>query len=544
MAPRKGWRPNYRDEVPTLGWEVIAWMEWALAAPDRADYEPFRLTQEQAQFVLNFYALEARSGQRRYRRGMLSRPKGWGKSPLLSGIAAAEALGPVVPAGWDAKGQPVGKPWVEVRTPLVQVCAVSEDQTANCWSPLLEMLRDGPATDLFVGLDPMETFINLPRGRVEYVTSSPTSREGNRPVFAVLDQTESWVVSNGGTKMAATVRRNLGKTGGHSIEAPNAFVPGEGSVAESSMEYARRIAEGHARDDGLLVDHREAPPATDFSDPDSLRAGLVHAYGDSAMEAGGWVDLDRIMAEVWDPDTDPQDARRYYGNQVTHATDSWLSEPELLAVARTDVGVRLQDQVVLGFDGSRQRSDAVTDATALIGCRVSDGHLFTVQVWEPPPGAAGKGWRVPTGEVDLMVHEAFRKWRVVGMFCDPAKWDTWVASWEARYSTRLRVKASQSHPMEWWMTGGRTGLIVRALDEFHSAVVDGELTYDGSGALTRHLLNARRRVTRSGITIAKPHPESPLKIDAAVAAVLAWQARTAAVAAGIGRELEAPIRVR
>ena len=37
--------------------------------------------------------------------------------------------------------QPVGKPWAEVRTPLVQIAAVSEEQTKNTWSPLLEMLE-------------------------------------------------------------------------------------------------------------------------------------------------------------------------------------------------------------------------------------------------------------------------------------------------------------------------------------------------------------------------------------------------------------------
>jgi phage terminase large subunit-like protein len=67
-------------------------------------------------------------------------------------------------------------------------------------------------------------------------------------------------------------------------------------------------------------------------------------------------------------------------------------------------------------------------------------------------------------------------------------------------------------------------------------VVDGELTHDGSSVLARHILNARRRESRSGIQIAKEHPESPRKIDAAVAAVLAWQCRVDAVAKGLGKK--------
>jgi hypothetical protein len=538
------WKPSYPGEVPTLGWYVIDWMSSNLATPDLPEYEPLRLTPEQAQFVLNFYAIDPRSGRRRIRRAVYSRPKGSGKSPFLAGIAAVEGLADVVPDGWDAHGQPVGKPWTDLRTPLVQLAAVSEDQTKNSWTPLLEMLRDGPVVDNYPGLEVFDSFVNLPRGRIEFVTSSATSREGNRPVFSVLDQTEEWKPSNGGVKLAATIRRNLGKTGGSSIEAPNAFEPGAGSVAEHSAEYASKITEGRARDEGLLWDHREAPPDTDMSDRDSLLAGLLYAYGDSAADNGGWVDLDRIVAEVWDPDTDPQDARRFYLNQVTHATDAWLSQPEWAACAAPDKVVGDGEAVTLGFDGSKGRTRGVADSTGIVGCRVSDGHLFEVGVWEEPPGPAGDGWRVPALEVDAAVRNAFRRWRVIGFFGDPSRWEGYFAQWEAEFSRACSVKAGREHPFEWWMTSGRLTTVVRALEQIHSAIVNRELTHDGSYALTRHMLNARRRPTRAGLTIAKEHPDSPRKIDLAVAATAAWEARLAAVAAGAGRQLVVPRRIR
>jgi hypothetical protein len=540
------WKPSQPGEVPTLGFYVIDWIAEHLAAPDRPGYEPMVLTAEQEDFVLRLYAVDPRSGRRRFRRAVYSRSKGSGKSPLLAAISCAEALADVVPDGWDLDGQPVGRPWSSVRTPWVQLAAVSEDQTRNAWAPLLEMLREGPAVDAFPGLEPLDTFVNLPdKGRIEFVTSAATSREGNRPVFAVLDQTEEWKPSNGGVRLAATIRRNLGKTGGTSVESPNAYEPGVGSVAEDSAEFWRRILERRVRDDGLLYDHREAPAETDLADRESLLAGLAVTYGDSAEGAGGWVDLDRIVAEVWDPATDPQDARRFYLNQVTHASDSWLSQPEWAGCADATKVVADRDVVTLGFDGSRSRAKGVTDATALIGCRVSDGHVFEVGVWEQPTGPAGEGWSVPVVEVDAAVAHAFDRWRVVGFYADPAKWESWIASWEAKFHRRLKVKATRDHPIEWWMTTGRRGLVVRALDKFHSAVVDGDLSHDGSYALTRHVLNARRRATTSGVIIAKEHPESSRKIDAAVAAVLAWQARLAAVAVGLGRATgQVPRRIR
>lgn len=536
------WKPSEPGEVPTLGGLVIEWIAEFLAAPDRAEYEPFVLYPEQEAFVLRFYELNPYTGKRRFRRGVISRPRGWGKSPFLAAVACAEALGPVVPDGWDADGQPVGMPWARVRTPLVQVAAVSETQTKNTWTPLLEML-DGPAIDAFPGLEPLDTFVNLPRGRIEPVTSSARTVKGNRPVFAVLDQTEEWVRSNNGLKLASTMRINAAKIGGSTIESPNAYIPGEGSVAEESAAFWSLIRSGKAKDDGLYYDHREAPPETDMADAESLRDGLRVSYGDSAKDVGGHVDLDVIMATIWDPAIDPQVARADFLNQITHAADSWLSQPEWAGCADATKVVADRDAIVLGFDGSRSRARGITDATALIGCRVSDGHLFEIGVWEQPDNVTD--WRVPIVEVEASVHTAFTRYNVVGFYADPAKWESYIAAWEAKYTKRLKVKATRDHPIEWWMVGGRSSQVVRALEQFHSAVVDSDLSHDGTSTLTRHVLNARRRPSRSGIQIAKEHPDSPRKIDAAVAAVLAWQARLDAVAAGAGRQSTGvPRRIR
>ncbi|WP_186319229.1 hypothetical protein [Streptomyces sp. SAJ15] len=348
--------------------------------------------------------------------------------------------------------------------------------------------------------------------------------------------TEEWVRSNRGNRLAETMRINAAKVGGTTIESPNAFIPGEGSVAEESAAFWAKIREGRARDDGLYYDHREAPPETDMTDRHSLLAGLAYTYGDSADRNGGHVDLDVIVATIWDPSTDPQTARADFLNQITHASDSWISQPEWAGVAAPEKVIGRGEEIVLGFDGSRRRSRGVTDATALVGCRVSDGHLFLLGCWEQPDGPFGADWQVPTVEVLATVEDVFREYRVVGMYADPAKWESHVATWEAKHGRRLKVKASVQHPIEWWMTGGRSTFIVRALEKFRSSVVDGELTHDGSSVLTRHILNARRRESRSGIQIMKEHPDSPKKIDAAVAAVLAWQCRVDAMAKGLGKK--------
>lgn len=540
------WKPPTPGEIPTLGWYAIDWITETLAAPDRGSYEPFVLYPEQEDFILRFYALDPRTGKRRIRRGVISRPRGWGKSPLLAAIACLEALGDIVPDGWDANGQPVGKPWSSVRTPLVQIAAVSEAQTKNTWSPLLEMLT-GPAIDMFPGLEPLDSFVNLPRGRIEPVTSSARTVKGNRSVFVVLDQTEEWVPSNGGPDLATKLRVNAGKIGGSTIESPNAFIPGQGSVAEESFAFWNAIREGRAKDDGLYFDHREAPPETDMVDRESLRAGLEVAYGDSAASAGGHVDLDRIIAEIWDPALAPQVARADFLNQITHASDSLVTQTDWAACADPTAVIADREAITLGFDGSRGRAKGKPDATALIGCRVSDGHLYEIGVWEAPDvQEAWADWSPPLPEIETAVADAFRRWDVVAFFADPAKdWRSTINAWESTYGARVQVKVKQDHPFEWWMTGGRTGLIQRAVEQFEGAIRNAalavshgekpEITHGGTYALTRHVLAARRRTRGGKLTVAKEHDYSDHKIDACVAAILAWQARLDAVAKGVTR---------
>lgn len=523
------WKPDFPGEQPSLGWSILDWMTEMLAQPDCADYRPLQLTAEQAQFILNWYRVDPLTGRFTYRRGIMSRAKGWGKSPMMGAIGAAEALAPVVFDGWDADGKPVGKPWVEVRTPRVQFAALNEDQTRNAYEPMAEMLREGPVMDYY-DVEPMETFVALPKGRIEYITAAALSKEGEKPVFAALDQTEGWNRSNGGQKLAAVLRRNAGKVGGRTIETPNSYRPGGGSVSEASFAYAHAIEEGRATETGLLVDHREAPADTDMSDDDSLRKGLMYAYGDSAREAGGWVDVERIMAEIRDPATDPQDARQYYLNQVTHASDAWVSRPEIMAAVDTSKEIVPGDTIVLGFDGSRGRVRGKADATALVGMRLADKHLFTIRVWEKRD-MDPQDWSPNVAEVDAVVRETFEDYNVVGFYADPSGWTGQVAQWEADFSRQLRVRASQNEPIAAWPRG-KDSRVGEYVERLRQAVVMQEMTWDGSSALMRHMLNARRRSTRSGYLLYKQFPDSPDKIDAAYAAVMAYKACLDAIAQG------------
>lgn len=495
----------------TLGREIIAWGNTFLAQPDGEHKgETWNYSREQARFILWYYALDDR-GRFIYRRALLARPKGWGKSPLLAAISTTELLGPVQFDGWDADGNPVGRPSY---SPLIQLAAVSEAQTDNTMSLVIEMLGEGYASDYY-NLDIGKSRILVPGGKLEPVTAQAKSREGQRPTFAVLDETHLWVPSNGGDKLAATIRRNLGKINGRSVETTNAYLPGEQSVAEDSQAYWEQIQRGEVINPGLMYDFRQATPNAPYERSPERRAALVSVYGDAAKENGGWVDLDRIEQEMDDPATKEADGRRFYFNQITQGSLQWIDPQKWKACHDEHLRpLTKEDPITLGFDGGIR-----DDSTALVACRIEDGAIFPIHVWEKPDG--NKEWEVDFVSVDLFVRDTIEEYNVIRMNCDPAYWQDIVGRWSMDYEGIV---------WEWWTN--RKKAMAESNERFHTAVMKSELKHGNDEVLTRHVLNAHIEETPWGDLLRKDIRGGSRKIDAAVAAILAFEARGEAIEDG------------
>lgn len=536
--------------VTTLGWGVYAWGEEYLLQPDGENAgDPFTFTREQLNFILWWYAVDA-SGRFVHRRAVLRRAKGWGKSPFLGALALAELLGPVRFGGWSHEGDPVGVPEA---MPWVVIAGVSETQTKNTFDAIRAMSETSALVEVY-GLDVGMTRILTPSGgKIVPITANAATQEGARPTFAIMDETHHWSKTNGGRELARVVRRNLAKArggSGRAIETTNAHEPGRESVAEGSYLAWRAITEGRSKSTGVLYDTREAPADVDLADEAQVREALRLTYGDAY-----WIDLTRILAEVYDPDTPPEEARRFYLNQIVAAADSWIAPQEWHKNERTaahadgplaplrlgEPGSRrkLGDMVTLGFDGS-----LTDDSTALVGVRVDDGAAFLLGIWEKPEGPAGQGWEVPKDQVRDAVAYAFAHLDVVAFFADVAYWETDVDGWRDTHGEGLLVKATTRHAIGWDMRGHQMET-TRAVEALHRAITDGELPWGphellagparGGRAeeiLTRHMLNARRRINRWGVYFGKETRESPKKVDAVASLVLARMARTRVLAEG------------
>jgi len=504
------WRaPAYEGEFPTLGWELLDWWSDFLPAPND-ETKPMLFTDEQARLLLDWYAIDPDTGKFLYRRGCSKRSKGWGKSPVEAAKGIAELCGPVRFGGWDADGNPVGRPWgTRGESPAwVQIAAVSEDQTDNTYGALFELLtaNDGRAADdLGIDVGLTRCYMREGRGKLEPVTAAAGSREGQRVTYGVLDETHLWLPTNGGVKLARTLRRNVAKMGGRTYETTNAFVPGEKSVAEGTRAAVEKGAAG------IYLDAVEAPPVKETDSDEVLREALSIAYGDSY-----WVDLDRIVQDIRDPETPWEDSRRFFLNHDVDDRRKAIEKRRWTELARPGVVVPAGARISLGFDGSISN-----DATALIGCTLIDEVPYTweVDTWVRPPGLVE--WRVPRHEVRARVKETFAAFRVGLMLCDPAKWWTEIDEWAEEFGEERVVVFDTNSLVR----------MARACDRWLTAIKEGAYSHDAETVHTDHVLAMHRRKVRirdddddgrTKFVFVKGPDKS--KIDAGIADVLSLEA--------------------
>lgn len=516
------WRgPQYPGEFPSLGHQLVRWYETYLVhGPGDVMGDPIVIDDEFYEFVVRAYRLHPETGQRVYRRAFLSRAKGRAKSELAGEMVCAEALAPVRFAGWDANGEPVGRP---VKSPYIRCLATEEGQSGNTFDNVAVMMAHivEKYGDEFPGIDIGRTsqtssriILHAQHGEIVPSTASGASKDGGKETFAVFDETHLYILPEL-RRMHDVVRRNLRKRRAAEpwcLETSTMYRPGEESVAEATHNYAQAIAEGRVKERGLLFDHREAPAETDLANRESLLAGLKVAYGPAAE----WMDLDGIVAEIWDPQSDPGDSRRYWLNQPADAEDALVAAAEWDPCYLDDV-LEAGEEITLGFDGSK--SD---DATVLVAMRVRDRFATVI-------GAQEKDERIPGWEVDReyfdgLVASVFAQYRVVGFYSDVAHFETYVDKWSVDYAGELKVSATSKSAVGWDM---RTHLqqLTAATERLVAGIRDRDVHHDGGGLLRRHVLNARRRPNRWGISFGKDRKGSPRKVDAFAALQLADMAR-------------------
>jgi hypothetical protein len=369
--------------------------------------------------------------------------------------------------------------------PLVQIAAVSEDQTENTMRMVRAFAKKGSRLVTEFGLDPGLTRYNSEDGKLHVMTSSAKTAEGGEATFIVADETEWWTGPDGAEFMN-TLADNLTKSGARMVETSNAWKPGANSQAEATWDtWVRQeedlLEKGFTKSGSLILyDAVIAPPETDMADADSLESALRFVYSDCEWKTDQ--EIRAIMTRVWHRSARPDDSKRKYLNWPTAADDAWCDPVDWRKIAADGLDGRplreLVDgeRVVLFFDGSKTR-----DATACVGCCLSDGHVFTVGVWEPKDEVP-----VDAEAIDNRVQAYFDRFDVVGFFSDVREWEGFAkVTWPERWKDQLDVWAVPSgkmpEPIAWDMRSHSKDFALAA-ELVEAEILEGAFTQDGSPA--------------------------------------------------------------
>ncbi len=564
--PRRLIRAKGHDRNKSLGWVATWWIEtFVVHGRGGAQGTPVSYGDEYTGFIVDCYTHDA-GGKRHYNSAFFSRPKGTDKSGLAAALVLFEAFGPARFAGWAeggetyeflgeiytySAGEPLGKP---VRNPVIKIMATEEGQTGNVYDNVYFNLTDENAPlytlKMAYGLDVGKTRVILASGgTITPSTAGAASKDGGLETFAVFDETHLYDTDTL-RSMYDTVVRNLSKRraeGTWFIETTTMYEPGAESVAEDTYFLADRIEEGKARRPRLLFDHRwanvESLERIKVPDPtkrggkrletedeyiERLRSAFLESFGDAIA----WNDVEGMLDDLFDPRRSEEDTMRYFFNAVVAGKSAWLKLNEwskiglqaLIADAKT-AGEKLTirppmrgDKIAIGFDGG-----LTSDATVLIGCRIDDGYVFVIGIWEAPDTKEAKHWQVDHQEVEAAVDAAFKKFKVVAFLADPPHWRDYVDRWENKYGSELVVRATETKPMT-FETARHTEM-AKVVERTETAIKTGELRHGNHKALTRHVLNANRWKRTAGDVIGKDRKGSMKKMDAAVGMCLAVEGR-------------------
>lgn len=524
--------------IPTIGYGVITWVEeWMNnhLSGQRWQYRP-----GQVNFALWWYALAGPGPTPRwlYRSGVKRGAKGVGKDPLMATIAAAELCGPTMPL-WD------GVQWTGVQHPfsLVQIGANSEGQAKDVLMVMNAMVDADMAAEY--GFDKGILRTQIANGsRVELLTNSERSAEGDPATAVLLNETHHMTVANGGDRLAAVGRRNVGKSPGgmaRLLEMTNTHMPGEDSVAEQSFEAWQAQVSGRTRRVDILYDSREAPPHLSPHDEEQLMAGLRAAYGDSP-----WSDLERLASEAQDPRVPVADSVRFYFSSLPTAATAWTDPRKFDALAQPGRVVESGESIALFLDCSKSR-----DATTIAGACMSDGHALALGIWQRPHGSTDLTWRVPREGVDAAVRALFDRYDVWWFGVDPSPavedetevpyWGALLDAWHLEFRDRVLVWAtpgtrgsSIAFDFRQSLPGGRERLrdFTLVAEQTTQAIEDGRFSWDGDPTLRLHVHNARRRPNQFGVALGKKSRDSHQLVDYAVSMVGAQLGRRAVLGSG------------
>jgi phage terminase large subunit-like protein len=484
-----GWPPRWvtpvsNDQIKnSLGWEVTDFINsMCIQTKDTVagrSGQPLVVRKWQENLLTSIFAVRE-DGMLKHRTALVGMSRKNGKSALSSGIAL-----------W---GLFMGEKGGEIYS-----CAADRDQARIVFGDAKRMIEAEP--ELADRAKLYRDAIEIPEtGSVYRVLSSEAfTKEGLSPTLVVYDELhaapnrELFDVMTLG--MGARRQPLLLAITTAGVKADST---GQDSVAYSLYQYGQKVSRGEVTDPSFFMAWWEAPADSDHRDPETWKLANP-AFGDlNAIE-----DFESAVKRTPEAEFRTKRTNAWVSSQQAWLpTGSW----EKLENKRK---VQENTKIVLGFDGSFSG-----DASVVVGVTLEDNpHVFLIDAWEKQPTDTDD-WRVDALEVEASIMQACKTYDVKEIACDPFRWQR-----------TMQVLQDAGLPIVEWPSTSAARM-VPACAKFYDAVASEKLSHDGNPLLTRHISNAVIKTDRLGPRIVKEHRSSLRKIDAAVAAVIAFDRAT------------------
>jgi phage terminase large subunit-like protein len=418
-------------------------------------------------------------GRYRHRQALIGMPRKQGKTALGSAMALHALV--------------MGDHGSEVYS-----AAVDKEQARLCFGMAKRMVELDPQLD-----DRHGGIIHVYKDCLEYtekgsiykvLSSEAITKEGLSPTFVLYDELHGapdpelydvLTLAMGARRNPLLVAITTAGTKGDKT--------GQDSTCYKLYQQGMRIAAGEEEDKTFFMAWFGAPEAADYRDPEVWRA--ANPGYDDLVDPEDFASVINRVHEA--------EFRTKRLNQFVSSAQSWLPQGAWNRCRSSRDFTPGARGVVLGFDGSQNN-----DTTALIAVTIAaEPQVLVLGIWEKPL-INNEDWQVPRNEVKDAIRAACSEYHVREVAADPYLWKDAL---EELASERIPVVAFPQTLTR----------MAPATQRMYERVQSQSISHNGNKTLARHLENCQLKVDPSGSRIVKDRRNSPRKIDAAIATIIA-----------------------
>jgi len=460
--------------MQTQGERVCEFIETFCSLSGSYLNQPFKLAPFQKDIINTIYATDD-EGRRIVRTALVGTPRKAGKSQLLSAIAC-----------WALIADPADA------APVVICAAGDRAQARLVHDEIKRQILSSP--ELSSVCEVLRNEIRVPStgGVCRVVSADAGLQQGLNPSCVIVDEYHIHRTSelfDALTLGSATRNQPLSiviSTAGWDKESPLGRL----------YRYGRKVESGEI-DDPSFAFIWHGPADNEEFDPDD--PAVWERFNPSWKF---FMNHDEFASAHKRTPTGP--FVRFRLNGWTTTENHWLPNGVFEGLA-SDRRLEPGERVVLGADMAWQ-----SDASAIVACSVDEPrHIELIKCWEKPDDQHAQGWRTPINDVMDTIYTAFEKYTVVELAADP---------W--RFEQSLLQLSDEGFPVTEFPTGS-VQRSTQATQALYDAIVDGQISHDGSPQMVRHFKNARLHEDARGARLRKESRSSVAKIDIAVAAMIA-----------------------